>query len=94
MDVTPYAPTNQSEVAMPTQSKRQSASSTMTARAETATASTSITPSPPFQFLAGNQNPIASAVGKDVMVSDSLVTIPVIDYPRRVIHSDKPTPSP
>jgi hypothetical protein len=34
---------------------------------------------PPFQFLAGNQNPVASAVGKDVMVSDSLVTIPVID---------------
>ncbi len=38
-------------------------------------------PSPPFQFLAGNQNPIASAIGKDVMVSDSLVTIPVINYP-------------
>ncbi len=37
--------------------------------------------SSPFQFLAGIQNPIASAVGKDVMVSDSLVTIPVIDYP-------------
>jgi hypothetical protein len=27
--------------------------------------------------MAGNQNPVASAVGKDVMVSDSLVTIPV-----------------
>ena len=36
---------------------------------------------PPIQFLAGNENPVASAVGKDVMVSDSLVTIPVIDYP-------------
>jgi Flp pilus assembly protein TadG len=36
-------------------------------------------PSPPFQFLAGNQNPVAGAVGKDVLVSDSLVTIPVID---------------
>lgn len=36
-------------------------------------------PSPPFQFLAGNQNPIAGAVGKDVLVSDSLVTIPVIN---------------
>ncbi len=38
-------------------------------------------PSPPFQFLAGNQNPVAGAVGKDVLVSDSLVTIPVIDNP-------------
>jgi hypothetical protein len=38
-------------------------------------------PSPPFQFLAGNQNPVAGAVGKDVLVSDSLVTIPVINNP-------------
>ena len=37
------------------------------------------TPPNPFQFLAGNQNPVAGAVGKDVLVSDSLVTIPVID---------------
>jgi hypothetical protein len=36
-------------------------------------------PSPPFQFLGGNENPIAGAVGKDVLVSDSLVTIPVYD---------------
>lgn len=36
---------------------------------------------PPFQFLAGNKNPVASAIGKDVMVSDSLVTIPVYDSP-------------
>jgi hypothetical protein len=36
---------------------------------------------PPLEFVGGNQNPIASAVGQDVMVSDSLVTIPVIDYP-------------
>ncbi len=42
---------------------------------------TSAAPSPPFQFLAGNQNPVASAIGKDVVVSDSLVTIPVINYP-------------
>jgi hypothetical protein len=35
-------------------------------------------PSPPFQFLPGKQNPIASAIGNDVLVSDSLVTIPVI----------------
>jgi hypothetical protein len=37
-------------------------------------------PSPPFDFLAGNQNPVASA-GTDVVVSDSLVTIPVINAP-------------
>ena len=36
-------------------------------------------PIPPFKFLAGNRNPIANAVTKDVLVSDSLVTIPVID---------------
>ena len=38
-----------------------------------------VLPSPPFQFLAGSDNPVASAVGKDVLVSDSLVTIPVIN---------------
>jgi hypothetical protein len=43
------------------------------------TATTPIPLRPPFQFLGGNQNPVA--VGQDVMVSDSLVTIPVIDYP-------------
>jgi hypothetical protein len=36
---------------------------------------------PPFQFLAGNENPVAGAVGQPVLVSDSLVTIPVINYP-------------
>ena len=35
------------------------------------------TPSPPFQFVAGNANPVAGAVGKNVLVSDSLVTVPV-----------------
>jgi len=44
-----------------------------------------VVPSPPFQFLAGNQNPIvlsgAMPAGSDVMVSDSIVTIPVINYP-------------
>jgi Flp pilus assembly protein TadG len=38
-----------------------------------------LTTDPPFQFLAGNKNPVASAVGQDVMISDSLVTIPVIN---------------
>jgi hypothetical protein len=33
----------------------------------------------PLQFLAGNANPVAGAVGKDVLVSDSLVTVPVFD---------------
>jgi Flp pilus assembly protein TadG len=41
------------------------------------------TPSPPFQFLAGTDNPVAIAnptlVGKEVMVSSSLVTVPVFD---------------
>jgi hypothetical protein len=36
-------------------------------------------PPAPFQFLAGNQNPVAGAVGSAVVVSDSLVTIPVIN---------------
>lgn len=35
--------------------------------------------SPPFEFLAGNDNPIAGLAGNDVMVSDSLVTVPVFD---------------
>jgi hypothetical protein len=34
---------------------------------------------PPFQFLAGADNPIAGLSGNDVMVSDSLVTVPVYD---------------
>jgi len=42
-------------------------------------------PSPPFQFLTGADNPVvlsgAVAAGRDVMVSDSLVTVPVIDTP-------------
>jgi hypothetical protein len=36
---------------------------------------------PPFQFVAGSQNPVVNARGKDVMVSDSIVTLPVINYP-------------
>ncbi len=35
---------------------------------------------PPLEFIAGNQNPVLNA-GKNVMVSDSLVTIPVINNP-------------
>jgi hypothetical protein len=33
----------------------------------------------PFEFTAGSDNPIPNANGNDVMVSDSLVTIPVVD---------------
>jgi hypothetical protein len=33
----------------------------------------------PFQFVAGNDNPVVNARGHDVMVSSSLVTIPVVD---------------
>ena len=36
-------------------------------------------PSPPFQFLAGAQNPVAGAHGIPVIVSSSLVTVPVFD---------------
>src|ERR1700687_1804545 len=40
-------------------------------------------PSPPFQFLVGEDNPVAvgnpSLAGKDAMVSSSLVTVPVFD---------------
>jgi putative Flp pilus-assembly TadE/G-like protein len=36
-------------------------------------------PSPPFRFIAGNAHPIASAVSHDILVSDSLVTVPVFD---------------
>ena len=40
-------------------------------------------PSPPFQFLVGADTPVAvvnpSLAGKDAMVSDSLVTVPVFD---------------
>lgn len=39
----------------------------------------SILPGDPYRFLAGAQNPIASAIGQAVVVSDSLVTIPVIN---------------
>jgi Putative Flp pilus-assembly TadE/G-like len=40
-------------------------------------------PSPPFQFVAGSDNPVvqsgALGAGTNIMVSDSLVTVPVID---------------
>jgi len=36
-------------------------------------------PSAPFEFVAGNDNPIVGLATNDVMVSDSLVTVPVFD---------------
>jgi len=39
------------------------------------------TPSTPYEFWGGNQNPIPSAQNQPITVSDSLVTIPVIDNP-------------
>jgi hypothetical protein len=45
--------------------------------------STATVPSPPFQFVAGSDNPVvesgALGAGTNIMVSDSLVTVPVID---------------
>lgn len=38
------------------------------------------TPTPPFDFLGGSANPIPGTVGKDILVSESLVTIPVYNY--------------
>jgi hypothetical protein len=34
---------------------------------------------PPFQFIAGDDNPVPGLAGNNVMVSDSLVTVPVFD---------------
>ena len=49
------------------------------------------TPSPPFQFLGGTDNPVAGVATKPVLVSSSLVTVPVFD----VLHAPPPPfPSP
>ncbi len=40
---------------------------------------TAAPPSPPFQFVAGLGNPIPGLAGNAMMVSDSLVTVPVIN---------------
>ncbi len=41
--------------------------------------STGNPPTAPFQFVAGNDNPISALAGSNVMVSDSLVTVPVFN---------------
>jgi hypothetical protein len=44
---------------------------------------------PPFVFIAGNDSPVTNSHGKDVLLSDSLVTVPVVDNfnssPARVV---------
>jgi hypothetical protein len=45
-------------------------------------------PAVPFEFTAGRDNPIPNANGNDVMVSDSLVTVPVVN----VIATTTPWP--
>ena len=49
---------------------------------------------PPFQFLAGNDNPIAGLAGNNVMVSDSLVTVPVFDVGQPASPGPPPTFTP
>jgi hypothetical protein len=50
-------------------------------------------PSPPFQFLAGNDNPVVASgavpAGGNIMVSDSIVTVPVVN-----IDTSTPNPIP
>jgi hypothetical protein len=41
--------------------------------------STGAPPTAPFEFIAGSDNPITGTSGSNVMVSDSLVTVPVFD---------------
>jgi len=41
--------------------------------------STGNPPNAPFEFVAGNDNPISALAGNNVMVSDSLVTVPVFN---------------
>jgi hypothetical protein len=49
-------------------------------------------PGPPFQFIAGSDNPVAGAAGKNIMVSDSLVTVPVFDVANGGTPPTPPTP--
>jgi len=49
-------------------------------------------PGPPFQFIAGSDNPVPGITGNDVMVSDSLVTVPVFDVAAGATPPTPPTP--
>jgi hypothetical protein len=48
---------------------------------DTVDSNPALTAGQPFRFLAGDDNPVASAVGQDTLVSDSLVTVPVFNSP-------------
>jgi hypothetical protein len=47
----------------------------------------SISAPPLIQFVGGNANPIAGAVDHNILVSDSLVTVPVFDSPNPTVTS-------
>ena len=46
---------------------------------------------PPFQFLAGDDNPVVGAAGNDVILSDSLVTVPVFNSTKGTAPSNPVT---
>jgi len=46
---------------------------------------------PPFQFIAGDDNPVAGAAGQVVIVSDSIVTVPVFDIANGATPSQQVT---
>jgi len=47
---------------------------------------------PPFQFIAGSDNPVSGIAGNDVMVTDSLVTVPVFNIADGATPPTPPTP--
>ncbi len=75
IDTSPYGPARNTETADAVNCLTHATANPLDADQVDVTA----TPSPPFQFLSGAKNPIAGASGKDVMVSSSLVTVPVFD---------------
>jgi hypothetical protein len=63
--------------------------------AQTGNGDTIISAAPPataFQFVAGADNPIAGLAGNNLMVSDSLVTVPVFDVGSVTPYSVPPNP--
>jgi Flp pilus assembly protein TadG len=80
IDTTPYGPTRDADTVQAAQCLTHS---TNALDADSIDTSVVAGPpyQPPFQFLGGKENPVASAVNQAIMVSDSLVTIPVISVP-------------
>jgi len=72
IDVTPYIPSGTNRDADAAVAVDELTHATNSGGGDSVT-----TTVPPFQFLAGSNNPVVS--GSTVMVSDSLVTVPVID---------------